>query len=203
MNQSYDQAYNNMTACDGLPRSNQPAFSSLAENFKALWIGTSEHQALAPDRDRIQQEKHRRQELANAFADVLSPYRIDLFKRSPLDFTWRFSFLSTNRWLVHDLFGANGFFVSRWYPPLDRFFPNHERSRSLKNSNRLGREIFNIALPPEVTVERIQSAALTYRSRPWRQQLLSVAKPILGPVKDRLRKRFVRQKSVSNRNPLV
>jgi dTDP-4-amino-4,6-dideoxygalactose transaminase len=189
LNCDYDRIYREKIAWDGLPKSAHPDFLALGEKLRALWIGSNRRQISAPNLAQIQRERERRHELTNAFQEILSRYPIDLFRRNTLDFVWRFSFLSSNRWLIQSLLGASDFFVSRWYPPLDRFFPNYERSRSLRNSYQLGAGVFNVALSPDVTVEQIFRADQAFRSRPRLQKLLSSVKPLVGPIKDRFRKR--------------
>jgi dTDP-4-amino-4,6-dideoxygalactose transaminase len=177
----YESVYGKMVGADRLPLSDKSDFLSLAFQFRELWINNTGYSVDALSKSEVDDERRRRQDLAAIIAQELSEYRDDveiMFADTSLSFPWRFSFLTKNNGLVRRLFGENGFFVSRLYPPLDRFFPTFERSECLDNSYRCGAEIFNIPLDAGASIDRIKRAFMAYRRPPLKRRLIRLARQI-------------------------
>lgn len=177
----YECVYGNMVGPDRLPVSDRSDFLSLAFQFRDLWINKTGYFVNALSKSQVDAERCRRQDLSAAIAHELSEYSDDvemMFADTSLSFPWRFSFLTKNSGFVGQLFGENGFFVSRLYPPLDSFFPTFERSQCLDNSYRCGAEIFNIPLDAGASVDRIKRAFVAYRRPPLKRRLIRLARQI-------------------------
>jgi hypothetical protein len=169
----YEQRFRTMVTSSGRPRRNEADFSQLATRFRRLWLGATGHFPEPPSEAGIDQERERRLQLAGVLTDELSRHDVELFDANPLDFPCRYSFRTRDRLLVEEVFERNGMFVSELYPPLDRFFPAFGRSIRLDNSWKLGATVFNVALDPAVTVDRIGEAFAAYRSVPRMDRLLA------------------------------
>ena len=175
----YESVYGHMVGPDRLPASDDSDFSRLAFQFRALWINKTEYFVNALSKSQVDEERRRRRDLSAAIAQELSQYDdVETLAATSFDFPWRFSFLTKNSGLVERVFGENGIFVSRLYPPLDRFFPKFERSPCLDNSYRCGAEIFNIPLDAGVGIDRIKRAFVAYRRSPLKRRLIRLARLI-------------------------
>ena len=175
----YGSVYSSMVGRDGLPVSDTPEFSSLAFQFRELWINKTGFFVNAFSKSRVEEERLRRRALSAAITQELSAYDdIETLADTLFDFPWRFSFLTKNSGLVERIFGERGFFVSRLYPPLNKFFPKFDRSQRLENSYRCGAEIFNIPLDSGVGIDRIKRAFVAYRRSPLERKLIRFARLI-------------------------
>jgi dTDP-4-amino-4,6-dideoxygalactose transaminase len=170
----FERRFNAMAANDCLQRPTETDLSTLGEAFRSHWIGNTQNLVGAPSTGRIQRERRRRIELADAFSELLRGYPVQFLHRSGLDFPWRFCFLCTDTNLVRNMFPENEFSIWRLYPALDRVFPKYPHSEDLNKSYEFANQIFNVAISPDVTIHGIRSAIRRYRINAWKRRLRPV-----------------------------